>query len=411
MVRVRQSFPRPRVADIAAAVRQALSAASPPIKRGDRVAVGAGSRGIANIATIVRATVDHLKTLGAQPFVFPAMGSHGGATAEGQLSVLAHYGITEAGMGCPLRATMDVVQVGEALGLPVWLDRLAAEADWIGLVNRVKPHTDFKGTIESGLFKMLTIGLGKQKGAAQCHRANVQHGYETVITAVGREMLAKARIAFGLGVVENGYDETAKIQAFTPADLETGERALLKDARDWMMRLPFSPIDVLIVEEMGKNISGSGMDTNVIGRPTNPFEQFPAEPKILWIVVLDLTGESYGNATGIGNADFTTRRLVDKIDMKATLINCLTACAPGGAKIPATFDTDREAIEAALDAIGLTPPERARVIRIKNTLVLGEVEVSAAFLPEIEKREDLTVVGDARQFGFDAAGTLLPLGG
>jgi len=411
MVRIRQAFPRPRVEDIPAAVRQSLRAIALPIKRGDRVAVGAGSRGIANIATIVRATVDYLKALGAQPFVFPAMGSHGGATPEGQLSVLAHYGITEATMGCQLRATMDVVQVGEALGLPVWMDRMAAEADWIGLVNRVKPHTDFKGTIESGLFKMMTIGLGKQKGAAQCHRANVQHGYETVITTVGREILAKTRIAFGLGIAENGYDETAKIQAFTAAELEAGERTLLKDARDWMMRLPFSPMDVLIVEEMGKNISGAGMDTNVIGRPTNPFEPFPADPKILWIVVLDLTNESYGNATGIGNADFATRRLVEKIDMKATLINCLTACAPGMAKIPATFDSDREAIAAALDAIGLTPPDRARVIRIKNTLVLGEIEVSEPFLPEVQKRKDLTVLSNPEPLRFDAAGTLVPLGG
>jgi len=410
MARVRQSFPRPRVEDIPAAVRQALSQVSLPIKRGDRVAVGAGSRGIANIATIVRATVDHLKAVGAKPFVIPAMGSHGGATPEGQLSVLAHYGITETTMGCPLRATMEVVQVGEALGLPVWLDKMAAEADWIGVVNRVKPHTDFKGTIESGCLKMLTIGVGKQKGAAQYHRANVQHGYERVITAVGREMLAKARIAFGLGIAENAYDETAKVQAFAAADLEAGERALLKDARDWMMRLPFSPMDVLIVEEMGKNISGAGMDSNVIGRPTNPHEPFPADPKILWIVVLDLTKESYGNATGIGNADFTTRRLVEKIDMKATLINCLTACAPNGAKVPATFDSDREAVEAALDTIGLTPPERARVIRIKNTLTLREIECSEAFLPEIEKREDLTVVGEPQPFRFDAAGTLLPLG-
>ncbi|MBI3029827.1 MAG: DUF362 domain-containing protein [Candidatus Rokubacteria bacterium] len=410
MVRVRQSFPRPRVEDVPAAVRQALSQISLPVKAGDRVAVGAGSRGIADIATIVRATVDHLKALGARPFVIPAMGSHGGATPEGQLSVLAHYGITEAAMGCPLRATMEVVQVGEALGLPVWLDRTAAEADWIGVVNRVKPHTDFKGTIESGCFKMLTIGLGKQKGAAQYHRANVQHGYETVITAVGREMLARARIAFGLGIVENAYDETAKVQAFTAADLEAGERALLKDARDWMMRLPFSPLDVLVVEEMGKNISGAGMDSNVIGRPTNPHEPFPADPKILWIVVLDLTRESYGNAMGIGNGDFTTRRLVEKIDMKATLINCLTACAPNGAKIPATFDSDRDAIEAALDTIGLTPPERARVVRVKNTLTLGEIEVSEVFLPEVEKREDLALAGEPRPLRFDAAGTLVPLG-
>ncbi|MGH7275826.1 MAG: lactate racemase domain-containing protein, partial [Candidatus Rokuibacteriota bacterium] len=265
MLRVRQTFPRPRVTDIPHAVTLALAGAALKIRRGDTVAVGAGSRGIANIDVVVGATVRWLQDIGARPFVFPAMGSHGGGTPEGQLSVLEHYGITEATMGCPIRATMEVVQVGETLGLPVWCDRHAAEADWIGLVNRVKLHTDFKGSIESGLFKMLTIGLGKHKGAIQYHRANIHHGYETVITSVGREMLSKSRIGFGVGIVENGYDETARIEAFNAEDLEAGERRLLKDAREWMARLPFSPIDVLIVEEIGKNISGSGMDTNIIG--------------------------------------------------------------------------------------------------------------------------------------------------
>jgi hypothetical protein len=409
MLRVRQTFPRARLGDIPAGVRSALSAARLPVKRGDTVAVGAGSRGIANIDVIVKAVVDWLKELGARPFVFPAMGSHGGATVEGQRGVLAHYGITEATMGCEIRATMDVVQAGEALGLPVWLDTIASEADWIGLVNRVKPHTDFKGSIESGLFKMMTIGLGKYKGATQYHRANVNHGYETVITAVGREMLTKARIGFGLGIVENGYDETAKVEAFNAADLEAGERRLLKDAREWMARLPFSPIDVLVVEEIGKNISGAGMDTNVIGRPSNPHEPFPADPKILWIVALDMTEESGGNATGIGNADFTTRRLAEKIDWKPTAINCLTACAPNGAKLPLVFDSDREAVENALNCIGLTKPEQARVIRIKNTLVLGEIECSEVFQPEIAKRPDLVVVGEGRSLAFDAAGQIVPL--
>jgi len=409
MLRVRQSFPGQRLADIPAGVRAALDSARLPIKRGNTVAVGAGSRGIANIDVIVKSTVNWLKALGARPFVFPAMGSHGGATADGQRAVLEHYGITEASMGCEIRAGMDVVQVGAALGLPVWLDQTASEADWIGLVNRVKPHTDFKGSIESGLFKMMTIGLGKYQGATQYHRANVNHGYETVITAVGREMLAKARIGFGLGIVENGYDETAKVEAFNAADLEAGERRLLKDARDWMARLPFSPIDVLVVEEIGKNISGAGMDTNVIGRPSNPHEPFPADPKILWIVALSLTDESGGNATGIGNADFTTRRLAEKIDWKPTAINCLTACAPNGAKLPLVFDSDREAVENALNCIGLTMPERSRLIRIKNTLMLGEIECSEAFLPEISKRPDLAVVGEGRPLTFDAAGQLVSL--
>jgi hypothetical protein len=409
MIRVRQTFPRTRVADIPATVARTLGDAALRIKRGDTVAVGAGSRGIANIDVIVGATVKYLRDLGARPFVFPAMGSHGGGTADGQLSVLEHYGIPEATMGCPVRATMDVVQVGEALGLPVWLDRLAAEADWIGLVNRVKPHTDFKGSIESGLFKMMTIGLGKYKGAIQYHRANIHHGYETVITSVGREVLAKARIGFGVGIVENGYDETGHIEAFNAENLEAGERRLLKDAREWMARLPFSPIDVLIVEEIGKNISGAGMDTNIIGRPSNPHEPFPSDPKILWIAALDLTEESYGNATGIGNADFTTRRLVDKIDMKPTLINCITACAPNGAKVPATYETDREAIETALSCIGLTPPEKARVIRIKNTLMLGEIEVSEAFAADVARRPDLEAMAAPAPLGFDAAGRIAAL--
>src|SRR5262244_3308193 len=409
MIRVRQTFPRPRVADIPRTVADALAAAGLPIRRGDTVAVGAGSRGIANIDVIVGATVRALKDLGARPFVFPAMGSHGGGTPEGQLSVLEHYGITEATVGCPVRATMDVVQVGEALGLPVWLDKYASEADWIGLVNRVKPHTDFKGSIESGLFKMMTIGLGKYRGAIQYHRTNINHGYEKVITSVGREMLVKARIGFGLGIVENGYDETARIEAFSAANLEDGERRLLKDAREWMARLPFSPIDVLVVEEIGKNISGSGMDTNVIGRPSNPHEPFPSDPKILWIVALDLTEDSGGNATGIGNADFTTRRLAEKIDWKKTAINTLTACAPNGAKLPLTFDSDLEAVENALNCIGLTRPEQARVIRIKNTLMIGEIECSEAFLPDIQKRPDLEIVGEARPLPFDAAGQIVSL--
>jgi hypothetical protein len=410
MVRIRQNFPRPLVVDIPAATRATLAAAQLAIKRGDVVGIGTSSRGIANYATIVKATVDYLKDLGAKPFIFPAMGSHGGGTPEGQLSVLDHYGVNERTMGVPCRATMEVVAVGEALGMPVWLEKGAAQADWVGLINRVKPHTDFKGSIESGLFKMMTIGLGKYKGAIQYHRANVRHGYETVITAVGREMLAKAKIAFGLGIVENGYDETAHVEAFDAADLEAGERRILTMAKENLARLPFSALDVLIVEQMGKNISGAGMDTNVVGRPSNPHEAFPNDPKILWIVTLDLTDNTYGNATGIGNADFTTRKLVEKIDMKATLINCLAACSPGGAKLPPAFDTDREAIETALSCTGLLAPEReARVVRIKNTLMIGEIEVSESLLADVAKKAHLTRLGPPTDLQFDAAGNLRPL--
>ena len=408
MARIKQEFSGPTLGDVTGAVRETLGRLTLPVRRGQTVALGVGSRGIVNIDVVTRAAVDHLKALGARPFVFPAMGSHGGGTADGQLSVLEHYGITEATMGCPVRATMDVVQVGEALGLPVWLDRDAAEADWIGVVNRVKPHTDFKGEIESGLFKMMTIGLGKLRGAIQTHRANITHRYETVITEVGREMLRKARIAFGLGIVENGYDETALIRAFRPADVETGERELLRLARGWMARLPFEELDLLIVDEMGKDVSGAGMDTNVIGRHTTFFEPPFTSPKITFIVACDLTPTTYGNATGIGNANFTTRRLADKIDWNATYINCLTACAPDGARLPPVLDTARDAIAAALSCLGLERPEDARVVRIKNTLRLAEVDVSEPCLAEVAKRDHLARVTDPAPLAFAPDGALPP---
>jgi len=408
MARLKQRFPGPMLHDIPAAVREALGGLALPIRSGQEVALAVGSRGIVNIDVAARATVEHVTRLGARPFIFPAMGSHGGGTAEGQLAVLEHYGVTEATMGCPIRATMDVVQVGEALGMPVWLDRYAAGADWIGVINRVKPHTDFSGELESGLFKMMTIGLGKHTGAIQGHRANIRHRYETVITHVGREMLRKARIAFGLGIVENGYDETAKIQAFLPADLEAGERALLREAKAWMARLPFDRIDLLVVDEMGKDISGSGMDSNIIGRHATFFEpQFPG-PQITFIVACDLTAHTSGNAIGIGNANFTTRRLAGKIDWTPTLINGLTACAPDACKLPAVLDTDRDAIGAALSCLGLDRPEDARVVRIKNTLRLAEVDVAEALLPELAKRSDLEQTGPPAPMGFDAQGALLP---
>lgn len=406
--RLKQTFHGPVLIDIPGAVREALRAIPLPIRPGQSVALAVGSRGIANLAAIVRAVVDEVTSRGARPFIFPAMGSHGGGTAEGQASVLAHYGITQASMGCPIRATMEVAQVGEALGLPVWLDREAAGADWIGVINRVKPHTDFKGSIESGLFKMMAIGMAKRVGAAQAHRASVRHRYETVITAVGREVLQRARIAFGLGIVENAYEQTAKVQAFLPEALEAGERVLLAEARAWMARLPFDPIDVLIVDEMGKNISGTGMDTNVIGRGASRFEPFPDTPRITWIVPLGLTPETYGNANGIGNADFTTRRLAEKIDWEATLINCLAAVAPNMAKLPPVFETDREAIAAALDCLGRLRPDEVRVVRIKNTLMLGEVEASEAFLPELAARDDLVKVTDPAPLFFDETGTFTP---
>src|SRR5207244_6275155 len=241
-----------------AAVRGARAAAPRPARAGGSVALAVGGGGIVNVDAVVRATVDDVKARGARPFIFPAMGSHGGGTADGQRSVLEHYGITEAAMGCPIRATMEVVQIGTALGLPMWVDAHAAEADWIGVINRVKPHTGFTGTIGSGLFKMMTIGMGKHRGAVQAHRANIRLGYEAMITALGREMLRTGRIAFGLGIVENGYDETALVRAFLPADLEAGERELLRCAKEGMAELPFDAIHLLNVVEMREGGGGAG---------------------------------------------------------------------------------------------------------------------------------------------------------
>ena len=400
MIRVKQTFDGPVVRDVPAAVRAALGRLALPVKPGQSVALTAGSRGVVNIDVIVRATVDHLRALGAHPFIIPAMGSHGGGTAEGQRAVLERYGVTEATMGCPVRATMEVVQVGEALGLPIWLDAHAAEADWVGVINRVKPHTGFTGDIGSGLLKMMTIGTGKHRGAVQAHRANIRLGYEQMITALGSAMLRSGRIAFGLGVVENGYDETALVEAFLPDDLEAGERELLRKARAWMAKLPFEDLDLLIVDEIGKEISGTGMDTNVIGRHATWFERPFTSPRITFIVVCDTTEKTHGNANGIGLADFTTRRLADRIDWEPTYVNALTACSPGGPKLPAVLDTAREAVAVALSCLGLDRVEDARVVRIRNTLQLTEVEVSEAFLPELAKRPDLAPLGPGSDFDF-----------
>jgi hypothetical protein len=409
MYRLRQRFEGPAIHDIPATVAAELARAgvSATVKPGQTVALTAGSRGVANIATIVKATAEYLKAIGAKPFIIPAMGSHGGGTVDGQLDVLRHYDITEETMGVPLRATMEVVQLGEtADGLPVWLDKYASEADHIGVINRVKPHTDFSGAIESGLLKMMAIGLGKYHGAQHYHRANVQYGYEHVIRSVGRTVLQQARIAFGLGIIENGYDQTAVIQAVRASEFEDTELRLQALAKQLAARLPFDFIHLLIVEEMGKNISGAGMDTKVIGRIMNIIEEAPKHPRILRIYVRDLHDDSYGNATGVGLADFVSRRLVDKIDSRATYINCLTGLSPESARIPITFDTDREAVEAALGTIGMVKPEEARIIRIQNTLLLEELEVSEAFLPEVRGRTNLEVLWGPKGLMFDGSGGL-----
>jgi hypothetical protein len=412
MFRVRQRFEAPRIADIPATVRAELDRISVAsrIRPGQSVAITAGSRGIANIAVIIRSIVEVLKKIGAQPFIVPAMGSHGGGTAEGQRMILESYGMTEEFTGAPIRATMEVDTIATTSdGIPIYFDRYAHQADHVVVVGRVKPHTGFVGEIESGLFKMMMIGLGKHVGASLYHRAIVKHSFDRIIRTVGYTVLERCRIAFGVGIVENGYDETAKIEAVPPDQFEEREKALLILAKKWMPKLPVRTADLLIVDRMGKNISGSGMDTNIIGRKHNA----PAEdqPRITRVFVRELTPETHGNAAGIGLADFTTNRLVRSMDYQATVINCLTGAHPEAAVTPIHYETDREVIDAALMTIGLQPPETSRIVRIADTLRIGELEVSEACRADLEGRPDVEVVEPSYSLGFDRAGNLMPLFG
>lgn len=413
-VRIRQSFERPRVADVATAVRAALERLdlSRTIKPGQSVALTAGSRGIANIPLVLRTTAEVLRTLGARPFVVPAMGSHGGGTAEGQRKILESYGITEEYLGVPIRASMEVVSLGTTPeGFPVVLDRHASEADHIGVVARVKPHTAYHGPIESGLLKMMMIGLGKHAGALEYHRILLEQPYDRVVRSVSRHMRARAPIAFGLALVENAYDETALVEAVAPDAFEPREEELLVKARQWLARLPFDQADLLIIDEIGKDVSGSGMDTNVVGRKRAVRlgkSDFP-QPQMRHIFVRGLTEKTHGNAAGIGLADFTTTRLVRSMNYRATVINCLTAGYPEGAFLPVQFETDREVLDAALAIAGTRRPEETRVMHIRNTLCLEEMEISEACLEDSGRRTVFEPVEAPRAVRLDAGDNLAPV--
>jgi hypothetical protein len=419
ILRVRQQFERPRLEDVPAAVRSALEQLDlgRTIRPGQTVALTAGSRGIANIPLVLRNVVEFLRRLGAQPFVIPAMGSHGGGTAEGQRHILESYGITEAAVGAPVRASMEVVSLGTtAEGWPVMLDRHASEADHIGVVARVKPHTAYHGPIESGLLKMMMIGLGKHAGALAYHRLLLDHPYDQVVRSVGRTLRARAAIAFGLALVENAYEETAHVAGVAPPDFEPCEEELLRLARRLLGRLPLRQADLLIVDEIGKDVSGSGMDTNVVGRkrafrippPGSAPLSDEDQPHMRHIFVRGLTEKTHGNAAGIGTADFTTTRLIKEMNYRDTVINCLTAGYPEGANLPVYFDTDREAIDAALAILGTRTAGEARILRIRNTLCLEELEMSEPCLGE-QGGHAAKPMSPARPVTFDAGGNLPPL--
>ncbi len=408
---VEQHIEMPRVTDVPGAIRAEIArlGVAERIHAGMNVAVTAGSRGITGIPYILAAVVAELKRLGAVPFLVPCMGSHGGATAEGQLEVLYSLGVTEATVGCPIRASMETVQIGVTPeGIPVYQDKLAFYSDGIVVVNRIKAHTDFTGPVESGLMKMLTIGLGKHAGALSAHRNAIRHTYRVVIVSMAHEVVHRAPILFGLGLVENADDEIAIVQAIWPQDFEETEHRLLQQAKELMPRLPFDQLDVLLIDEMGKEISGTGMDSNVLGRRIVFGEGEPDRPRITRIGVCDLTEKSHGNAIGIGLADYATQRLVDKIDRRQMYINGLTSGSPERARLPMVASHDREATEWALMTCGAVDTARARLVRIKNTLHLARFYASEAILRDIEADPRLQVVGEWQPLSFDASGILQP---
>jgi len=410
MARIRQQFPRQRLDHVEEGVIRQLESLplQAKIQPGETVAITVGSRGIAGIPLITRGVVSHLRRLGAVPFIVPAMGSHGGATAEGQVGVLKSLGVTKDFVGAEIRSSMETEIVATTpQGLPVHFDRNAFHADHVLVMGRVKPHTMFVGDIESGLHKMMLIGLGKHAGALVYHRAIKNWPFETIIRDVTDIVLRKCRILAGVAIVENAYDETALIEAFLPADFSERERALLKQATAWLPRLPLNDIDLLIVDQIGKNISGTGMDTNIIGRKFNDHEATPRDStRIKRIFVRNLSKETKGNASGIGVAEFTTERAVAQIDRESTRVNCVTSGHVTAGMIPLTYPDDRSAIEDALLTIGWTAPEQARIVHISDTLHLSEMRVSEPCLTCGEFTTEIEMLSDLEPVQFDEQGNL-----
>jgi hypothetical protein len=407
MARVWQSFAAPEVEDIPRALKEQL--AKPrvldTVKPGMRIAIGVGSRGLAELPSLVRVTAEEVRRRGGEPFIVPAMGSHGGATAEGQREVLKNLGITEEAAGCEILASMDVVEIGKIdSGMPVYIDRYAHSADGIVVICRVKPHTAFRGPNESGLVKMIAIGLGKQRGAESCHAYSFK-GMAERIQAMSALTLKRAPILFGIATVENAYDKIARIVA-TPADqlIET-DRALLVEAKANMPRFLFERFDVLIVERMGKEISGDGMDTNITGRYATPYAF--GGPEIAKLVVLDLTQETHGNAVGMGTADFITKKMFNKIDFQATYANGLTSTVTSVVRVPMVLKNDREAILAAIKTCNAADLTKARVVRIQDTLHLGEISISESMLSEARTNPEIEILSTPVEIRFDSDDNLL----
>ena len=406
MMKVRQAFDNEKLENVDGALQEALQHEQirKTVKPGMEIAVAVGSRGIDQIVEVTARTVSFLQDLGAKPFIVPSMGSHGGASAVGQTAVLAHLGVTEETVHAEIRSSMEVVEIGKLPnGLPVYVDKLASKADGIVVINRVKPHTAFRGTVESGIMKMLAIGLGKQKGAETCHQLGFEHMGKHIIE-MSTMILEKMPVLFGVATIENAFDKVASVEVLLPHEIEAKETELQKMAKSLLPKINFDKIDVLVIDEIGKNISGDGMDPNITGRYPTPYAH--GGPVVNKMIVLDLTPETEGNANGVGTADFTTQRLIDKTDWAATYANGLTSTVVAPTKAATTLANDRQALQAAIKTCNILDFTKVKMVRIKNTLELSEIEVSEALLNEVEDNDYLTQVTDLYDLKFDDQGNL-----
>jgi hypothetical protein len=407
MAKVKQVFDATQVDDLGAALQVELEKEhiKKTVKPGMDIAVAVGSRGLDRLVETTAVTVKFLQDLGAKPFIVPCMGSHGGATGEGQKAVLEHLGVTEESVHAEIRSSMEVVKVGELEnGLPVYVDKIASQADGIVVINRVKPHTAFRGPVESGIMKMISIGLGKQKGAEACHQLGFKHMAEHV-PAMAKMTMSKMPILFAVATVENAFDKVSEIAVLAPDEIEEKEIKLQQLSKELLPKLHFDKIDVLILDQIGKNISGDGMDPNITGRYPTPYAH--GGPDVTKMAVLDLTPQTEGNANGVGTADFTTQRLVDKMDREATYANGLTSTVVGPTHISTALPNDRQAIQAAIKTCNILDFTKVKMVRIKNTLELSEIEVSAALLEDVIEHPNLEQTSDLYDLNYNEEGNLV----
>ncbi len=410
MYRARQVFKDTAIKDIQAVLAEQFRqpAINQSIKAGQRIAIAVGSRGMNGLQKLVKITVAELKQRGAEPFVVPSMGSHGGASAEGQKHVLEELGITEVAVGCPIISSMETVELGRMdNGLPVLIDKEAMQAGGIIIINRIKPHTSFSGPLESGLVKMLSIGLGKQQGADSCHAMGFGHMAVNIVE-MAKIKIARAPILFGIATIENAYDKVAKIRIIPAAEIIAEEKQLLIEAKASMPRILFNPLDILVVDEMGKQFSGTGTDPNITGRAATPY--LDLKQQITKMAILDLSATSHGNATGVGLADICTKRLVDKIDFDATYANHITSTVLTHGKIPVTMKNDLRALQLAMKTSNCLDLSKVRAVRLPNTLQVENILISEGLLEEAKAHPDVEVTDIVHEWAFDEDDNLTDIG-